>query len=130
MYKKYIALGGLVALVFLLTGCQDIMTTINPNFDVTPGASEAEACEEEGGVWGEFGTPAKEMCNIKTSDAGKTCTDSDQCEGYCVTKSSGKNWIKNASGELQVQGQCDDYRYPNGCRVFVESSKIDGNSCD
>ena len=31
------------------------------------------------------------FCNLKTNDAGKKCTDSSQCEGYCIAKNQGDN---------------------------------------
>lgn len=45
------------------------------------------------------------FCNIKTSDSGKNCTDSKQCEGHCIAKE------KN-----DTSGTCTAYKeLSNGC---------------
>jgi hypothetical protein len=48
------------------------------------------SCEESGGVWehtssgvGVVIIKTVSSCNLPTSDAGKACTNSDQCESYC-----------------------------------------------
>ena len=55
------------------------------------------------------------FCNIKTNDAGGKCTDSSECEGYCIAKTNdsifgfcteyqqlgdGCGWLELISGEI------------------------------
>jgi hypothetical protein len=50
----------------------------------------------------QFGGP---FCNPKTSDGGAECTDSDECEGFCV-----------AEDMTVISGQCSDYKeMESGC---------------
>lgn len=47
--------------------------------------SSKKNCEALGGHWGTFGLMVHEQCNLPTPDAGKECTDSDQCKSACIT---------------------------------------------
>jgi hypothetical protein len=44
------------------------------------------------------------FCNLRASDAGKPCTDSDQCEGVCLAES-----------EASKSGTCSDTETVLGC---------------
>lgn len=54
--------------------------------------SWCEDCLYENGV-PQVSHDAGPFCNLRTHDAGKICTDSEQCEGYCITDD-----LKAASG--------------------------------
>ena len=58
--------------------------------DVTPeeGISGKEQCEITGGLWGIWGNSLSTTasCNPATSDVGKECTDSSQCQSFCQAK--------------------------------------------
>lgn len=43
-------------------------------------------CEKAGGFWKEFSYKYK--CVYKSSDGGKICQDSNECEGFCTTRLS------------------------------------------
>jgi hypothetical protein len=48
------------------------------------------------------------FCNIKTNDAGKKCTDSSQCKGYCLAENKDDN-----------SGFCTEYeQLGDGCGWF------------
>lgn len=49
--------------------------------------SEAEAaqCVAQGGTPKRAGLLGFQVCEKQTSDAGKSCFDSSECEGYCLT---------------------------------------------
>lgn len=51
-----------------------------------------QECEAAGGLWGIWSNMANavESCNQATSDAGRECTDSSQCESYCQAKKGSK----------------------------------------
>jgi hypothetical protein len=45
------------------------------------------------------------FCNLLTSDFGKECTDSSQCEGYCIAENENSN-----------SGKCSEYdMLEDGC---------------
>ncbi|MDH5697336.1 MAG: hypothetical protein OEY54_02280 [Nitrosopumilus sp.] len=50
--------------------------------------SEKEQCRTSGGLWGIWGNAVEstEQCNPPTTDAGKQCTDTSQCQSYCQAK--------------------------------------------
>ena len=63
-----------------------------------------EECIENNGR-PQVGHDAGPFCNIKTSDAGKKCTDSSQCEGYCIAETQDDN-----------SGLCTEYeQLGDGC---------------
>lgn len=51
---------------------------------VTP--NDKQSCENIGGKWGSVGDVSPNTppyCNMPTNDAGKSCTDSSQCQSFC-----------------------------------------------
>ncbi len=70
---------GLIFAIILISGCvQEGTNGIIPK-------TEGE-CIKQGGVWEKIGMRNIEQCNLPTSDAGKACNDSDQCEGTCIAE--------------------------------------------
>ena len=60
----------------------------------------------------------KEECDLPTSDAGKTCTDSSQCESGCFTDHLGA-----------TSGKCGENTVIVGCGlIFVENGKTSGGA--
>ncbi|MFN3847251.1 MAG: hypothetical protein ACK4RZ_15735 [Paracoccaceae bacterium] len=45
------------------------------------------ACEKRGGRWSVAGGGKAAFCQMPTKDAGKSCTKSKDCSGYCLEKS-------------------------------------------
>lgn len=83
--------------------------------------SSAE-CLARQGCWGKVGIPGNPyppQCTIQTSDSGKVCKDSKDCEGYCISPQ------KISPSDVKVHGQCSD-RYPLlGCvNYFVEGRVV------
>ena len=95
---------GLTGLVLLAAG---------PVLGASPGkpapapapATRAE-CEATGGRWDDVsGRGHVTGCNPPTSDGGKECTDSDQCQGACQ------------------RGTCSTHRSARGCGI-IEHGKV------
>ncbi len=65
-------------------------------------------CVAAGGTWT---TDSKGVakCYLPTSDAGKACTSSDQCESFCVS-----------TAPYAVSGICYEYKTLNGCWFVIE----------
>jgi hypothetical protein len=70
------------------------------------------ACSLQGGNWtrGPFG---EEICQWSTTDSGKKCHSSPECEGACLGVDSG--------GSAQVQGECSAQVVVYGCIVELEA---------
>lgn len=77
-----------------------------------------EECLKKKGKWGKIGLSESEKCNLKTSDSGKACNDSSQCEGSCI----GEDISSKA-------GTCSGWRITVGCYYFVSKGKVDGRIC-
>lgn len=80
------------------------------SFQLIPATKED--CIKQGGLWGQIGIKPTASCNTPTSDAGKICTDSNQCGGSCI----GEN--KDSSS-----GKCSEWKIVVGCRTFIEDGK-------
>lgn len=74
-----------------------------------------ESCELLGGWWGTIGRMRVEICNLPTSDAGKECSDSDECEGYCIAELSREDWDKAIHGVIYSKGKCTAWISISGC---------------
>jgi len=72
-------------------------------------------CELSGGAWEKFGANKVERCNPKTTDAGKRCTDTAQCQGACFVTSPNATY-----------GFCSEYRYFSGCFDGMYQGKVSG----
>ena len=92
------------------------------------GSLDKTACENVGGYWGVIGlvpdgTPPN--CIFPTSDAGKECTDSEQCESFCEAP-EGSNL-----GE-EVIGNCYEYDAGlnlGGCKREVKEGIFSSGIC-
>ncbi|RMD67421.1 hypothetical protein D6817_01695 [Candidatus Pacearchaeota archaeon] len=86
-----------------------------------------ELCEELGGRWGiwqgesENDGRAKYSCNLPTTDGGKPCTDSSECESFC---SAGVD----AELGARTAGKCYPYLYAK-CARIVENGVFAKEVC-
>ena len=81
--------------------------------------SEAE-CEKAGGSWWSPGMPGNrnpKVCDLPTSDAGRACRDSAECEGYCLSDATP---ILN----IFVRGQCSKFQHIVGCQGVVVRGRV------
>jgi len=105
-----------VLLVALLAACStpaertDTVTPIGGPDKATV-ITEAE-CLREGGQWTQLGRAPVQQCLRQTTDAGKACSDSAQCEGQCMAP-------EGAVDGAQVAGQCSVDTNPFGCQQRV-----------
>lgn len=90
----------------------------------------AADCEKAGGVWGPVGLFPQPVCNIKTSDGGAVCTDSEQCEGSCLADlTSAEEDSVNAGNPLKKEGSCSEWSMVVGCLAFVEDGYVNNIMC-
>ena len=74
--------------------------------------SAKAACDKCSGTWGPFGPGKAPACNCKTRDAGKTCRDGNDCQGFCL--------FQHYDMEGHEYGKCSDSDKLSGCFEIVE----------
>lgn len=84
-------------------------------------AEERARCEAAGGVVRRDGMRGWQQCIQAYADAGKACTDSDDCLGQC----------RADLGEAGVTatGTCQANDSPFGCHAVVEDGKVQPAIC-
>ncbi len=99
-----------VLLVGLLTACSAPAERVTSNAGpaVASVTNETE-CAAVGGQWTQLGRVPVKQCLRQTSDAGKACTDSEQCEGQCLAP-------EGSVDGTQVGGSCSVDTNPFGCQ--------------
>ena len=78
-------------------------------------------CAARGGNWRTLGLayPGKpKVCDLKTTDSGKVCSDSNQCQGSCVAPAGAASGIKTV-------GSCSAYVANFGNIGLVEHGKVE-----
>lgn len=72
-----------------------------------PKPTTRDACIAAGGDWDDLsGRGHITGCNLPTSDGGKACTDSGQCEGVCRN------------------GRCTDHQQARGCGILENGRRL------
>jgi len=72
-------------------------------------------CELGGGKWEKYGTAKTERCNPKTTDWGKACLDTSQCQGACLVEKL-----------TDTKGFCSEHRYFYGCVNGMYNGTVSG----
>ena len=123
MKKLHIILVAVLSMVFVVAcnSARDTAAT-KPTAD-TPAKSES-ACKTKGGKWQKVGLGQFYACVIAMPDAGKSCTDSSQCEGRCLTGAGMPD-----EGNKQVTGACQATNQPFGCFSEVENGVAGPGLC-
>jgi hypothetical protein len=86
--------------------------------------SEKETCIASGGTWQRAGWEQKSRCVRPTRDAGKSCTDSSQCEIACLAEK------KPSEDASDLKGQCaaTDNPFAN-CGTRIEKGRAVRTLC-
>lgn len=112
----------LTSLVLALAAC-----TPMPPATSTPGQSataDAAACRERGGTLRPVGRMQSLQCVVPYADAGKVCTDGDQCAGDCRAAPDANF---DAPGPISGFCQADSDRF--GCVTTLEDGKVASAMC-
>lgn len=80
-------------------------------------AQNADQCGAIGGQWRPICLMGKPACVVAYKDAGKSCSDSSECSGRCVTGDTG------TPPETATRGICTANSDPCGCFQLVEKGK-------
>lgn len=115
-----------VALIaFVLSGCAALEREQEDyvEFDKPSPVARSEAeCAARGGKWGPAGLLVDPICDIRPSDAGKACTDSQQCESKCVT-------VARVRYGASAPGVCHDSFLPFGCLQRIRAGRAGQALC-
>lgn len=86
------------------------------------GGTDTAACQARGGELAPVCRMQTIQCVIRYSDAGRTCTDGDDCQGDCRTE------VGPSDGQ-PATGQCQATSDPCGCFANVEDGRATGGLC-
>jgi hypothetical protein len=104
-----------IVLALGLTACRTETPQDNSESLGIPDEISAGACRRAGGSrTGIVG----QACVFPTPDAGKTCTDSTQCQSGCFTQEEGA-----------TEGQCAAFTSTFGCRSEVVNGVAEPSLC-
>ena len=85
-------------------------------------------CDSNGGKW--MGSPyGINYCSYPTSDGGKVCTDSNQCEAFCIIEDWSSLTSAQIEGTENVTGICQYYTHVLSCMTEVVNSKAQATIC-
>jgi hypothetical protein len=114
----------------LLAACQPVPEKGDLGFgnepDPVQGSESAAAadCIARNGTMQPVGRMQTMQCVVRYADAGKRCTDSDQCAGECRTADA----ARPAEG-ASVAGICQATSNQFGCFTRVEDGKAEATLC-
>ncbi|MGV3578705.1 hypothetical protein [Brevundimonas sp.] len=113
----------IAALALTLTAACSPMAEQAP--DAGSNQSAQATCAAQGGSMQRVGRLQTLQCVVRYADAGKRCTDSDQCEGECRYEGDAAAVAAGAS----VAGVCQADSNRFGCSTRVEDGKTDATIC-
>lgn len=92
---------------------------------------DKESCESQGGRWGSIGLSPEEVCVMPTTDAGKVCYDSSECQAACVaTLTQGEyDWIVRHHFPVFKAGTCTAWKGGVGCNAYVKNGVVNQILC-
>lgn len=91
---------------------EQTFTARNPKLEKAK--ADCRACN---GYWGALGISLETGCLCRTEDAGKRCTDGDQCTGVCLYDPNAKP-IVGEPADLLV-GECSEHAVVYGCYDYI-----------
>jgi len=120
-----------VLAALLMAACQPVPEKGDYGFGNEPApvavaeSPAAAECLARGGRMQPLGRMQTMQCVVPHADAGKRCTDSDQCVGQCRIG----NEAARAAAGASVAGQCQADSNPFGCYTTVEDGKAQATIC-
>lgn len=87
-------------------------------------SADATACGQRGGTMQRVGRLQSWQCVITYADAGKRCSDGDQCQGDC--------WLEDGASPKPGQpatGVCQPTSNRFGCHTTVKNGQADVGLC-
>lgn len=90
-------------------------------------SAAAIACKKEGGKLRKVGMMGDLKCIVPYPDAGRDCTDSQQCQGGCFAVFEGVKGLPK-SGTSAI-GKCKADNNPFGCYTRVDRGRVGDSVC-
>ena len=121
---------GIALLIVLLVIYFIPQNKYEPSFKSLSLPGDKNSCEEIGGYWETISFSGNGYCNKMTTDAGKECIDSDECEGHCITTFSDDDVQKiHENVYTKATGTCSDTLILTGCHGIVEDHRLAVTLC-
>lgn len=117
--KRFLA----IAALLMAAACAP-QTTTSPGKDAPTQSADAAACAARNGAMKQVGRLQSWQCVIAYADAGKTCSDSGQCQGDCRVE--GNTGITPGAA---TTGVCQATSDRFGCNTRVEDGKAGATLC-
>jgi len=114
----------IAALALLAAACTPMPGTATSAAGPVSSLSATD-CAARGGTMKAVGRLQSMQCVIPHADAGKTCTDGDQCAGDCRIEDVAQRPAAGAS----VTGRCQATSEPFGCFTRVEDGRAAATLC-
>ena len=123
----------MAAATMLMAACQPLpanegktdLAEVTPAVQSVAGSEDAAACAARGGKMLPQGRMQSVRCVITYADAGRRCTDGDNCAGDCRVED-----VANApAAGANAVGQCQVNSSRFGCYTTVESGKAEATIC-
>jgi len=93
--------------------------------------TDNESCIAQGGIWGPIGLSPEPGCMLPTTDAGKVCRDSSECQAACVAELNQEDYNNLVRYQIPIRttGKCIAWRGSAGCKSYVENGVVNGILC-
>lgn len=121
------------AAAVLMAACQPMPTSTpaemasndTPVVQTPAPGTDADACAARGGKMLPQGRMQSLQCVVSYADAGRRCSDGDDCQGDCrIEEING-----TPSAGAAVVGQCQANSSRFGCYTTVEGGKVEATIC-
>jgi hypothetical protein len=132
----------IVAALFALAACAPTPTPDAARADAgqggptPPTAAQQADCGRRGGEMRRVGLSGSYQCIVAYADAGKRCTDGDQCQGDCRADAglpppprNGEPAVPERSAAPAGPGRCQADSSPFGCYATVEDGRAGPAVC-
>lgn len=105
---------------------QEVSCIAEENNSTTEVPTDHASCDAVGGMWGVFDLTGVEKCVLPTSDGGKICIDSSQCEAACVAELTQEQRAALITTGIPIQttGFCSGWKTAAGCNAYVEDGMV------
>lgn len=114
----------LIAGIALLAAACSPQTTTGAGSDAPMQSADAASCATRGGTMQQVGRMQSWQCVVRYADAGKRCTDGDQCQADCLIEGN-----SGVAPGAAVAGVCQATNNRFGCNTPVEDGKAGPTLC-
>jgi hypothetical protein len=110
--------------LFFISACQTSPVASDQKNTIDFSENLAKECLAKGGKYTKEGRLQAYRCVQQFSDAGKSCSDSSECQGSCTSSDTSIE-----AGKSNVTGICAANDSPFGCHQTIEGGIAKGFLC-